>query len=147
MTNILEQFNNAQSQKINEARGGIEKFVPDFKAGDNVTVNYKITEGDTTRIQAFTGVVIARKKSFKNYSASFTVRKISSDIGVERTFMLYSPLIESIKLNKRGIVRRAKLYYLRNLRGKAARIKEKLDFTSKKSAKKPTKKETVKTEG
>ena len=136
MVNIVEEFNNQQLQRINEIRGEVvEKFIPDFKAGDNVTVNYKITEGETTRVQAFTGVVIARKKNFKNYSASFTVRKISSDIGVERTFMIYSPLIESVKLNKKGIVRRAKLYYLRNLRGKAARIKEKLDFVSKKSAK------------
>jgi large subunit ribosomal protein L19 len=128
MTNLIEQFNTEQSNKINEARGGLDNFIPNFKVGDTVKVKYKITEGATTRIQVFMGVVIARSKSFANYSSTFTVRKISSGVGVERKFTLYSPLIAGIELAKKGVVRRAKLYYLRNLTGKASRIKEKLDF-------------------
>lgn len=128
MTNLIEQFNAKQASAINEARGGLDKFLPNFKVGDTVKVKYKITEGTTTRIQIFMGVVIARSKSFTNYNATFTVRKISSGVGVERKFMLYSPLIAGIELTKQGVVRRAKLYYLRNLTGKASRIKEKLDF-------------------
>jgi len=128
MTNLIEQFNIKQATAINEARGGLDKFLPNFKVGDTVKVKYKITEGATTRIQTFAGVVIARSKSFTNYNATFTVRKISSGVGVERKFMLYSPLIAGVELAKQGVVRRAKLYYLRNLTGKASRIKEKLDF-------------------
>ncbi|MDA0902518.1 MAG: 50S ribosomal protein L19 [Proteobacteria bacterium] len=128
MTNLVEKFEQNQVKNINEARGGISNFVPDFKVGDNVTVKYKITEGAVTRLQAFSGVVIARSKSFTNYSATFTVRKISKSVGVERKFTLYSPLLSSITLDKKGVVRRSKLYYLRNLTGKASRIKEKLDF-------------------
>jgi large subunit ribosomal protein L19 len=110
--------------------------------GDTVKVKYKITEGATTRIQVFIGVVIARTKSFSNYNATFTVRKMSGNIGVERKFTLYSPLIAGIEISKQGVVRRAKLYYLRNLTGKASRIKEKLDFVSlaKSSNKEETKK-------
>ncbi len=128
MTNLIEQFNIDQASKINETRGGLDKFIPDFKVGDTVKVKYKITEGATTRIQLFMGVVIAKSKSFNNYNATFTVRKISSGVSVERKFPLYSPLLAGIELAKQGVVRRAKLYYLRNLTGKASRIKEKLDF-------------------
>jgi len=128
MTNLIEQFNIDQASKINELRGGLSKFIPEFKVGDTVKVKYKITEGTTTRIQIFMGVVIAKSKSFSNYNSTFTVRKISSGVGVERKFPLYSPLISGVELAKQGVVRRAKLYYLRNLTGKASRIKEKLDF-------------------
>ncbi|MFT7086778.1 MAG: large subunit ribosomal protein L19 [Rickettsiales bacterium] len=128
MTNLIEQFNINQANKINEARGGLDKFIPDFKVGDTVKVQYKITEGATTRIQIFMGVVIAKSKSFTNYNSAFTVRKISSGVSVERKFMLYSPLLAGVEIAKQGVVRRAKLYYLRNLAGKASRIKEKLDF-------------------
>ena len=112
-------------EKIKEASGF---KVPKFKVGDTLSVKYKITEGDSTRIQAFNGIVIARTKSTNNFNATFTVRKISSGIGVERKFVLYSPLIAGVELLKQGDVRRAKLYYLRKLTGKASRIKEKLDF-------------------
>ena len=128
MANLIESFNADQASKINQARGGLEKFVPDFKSGDTVKVKYKITEGGTTRTQTFIGVVIARSKSFANYNATFTVRKISSGVGVERKFALYSPLLVGVELAKKGTIRRAKLYYLRDLTGKASRIKEKLDF-------------------
>lgn len=97
---------------------------PSFKAGDTVTVAYKIKEGDKERIQQFSGVVIQRKN--ENATASFTVRKMSNGIGVERIFPVASPFIDSITVNKVGIVRRSKLFYLRDLTGKAARIREKL---------------------
>lgn len=125
MKNIILEFNKSQVNKIKESSGF---KIPNFKVGDTVSVKYKITEGDNTRIQAFNGVVIARTKSNDNYNATFTVRKISSGIGVERKFNLYSPLIAGIEILKQGDVRRAKLYYLRNLTGKASRIKEKFDF-------------------
>ena len=96
---------------------------PKFKAGDNITVNYKIIEGNKERIQSFKGDVIKRQGN--GQTATFTVRKISDGVGVERTFPIYSPNIESIILNKAGKVRRAKLYYLRSRSGKSARIKEK----------------------
>lgn len=128
MTNLIEKFNINQASKINESRGGLDKFIPDFKVGDTVKVKYRITEGATTRVQVFAGVVIARSKSFNNYNSTFTVRKISSGVGVERKFPIYSPLLAGIEIAKQGVVRRAKLYYLRNLTGKASRIKEKLDF-------------------
>lgn len=100
-----------------------KKEYPKFKAGDNITVNYKIVEGNKERIQSFKGDVI--KRQGEGYTATFTVRKISDGIGVERTFPVYSPNIESVALNKVGKVRRAKLYYLRERSGKSARIKEK----------------------
>ena len=125
MKNIILEFNKSQVEKIKEASGFI---IPNFKVGDTLSVKYKITEGDSTRIQAFNGIVIARTKSNDNYNATFTVRKISSGVGVERKYNLYSPLIAGIEILKQGDVRRAKLYYLRNLTGKASRIKEKLDF-------------------
>ncbi len=105
------------------------KEIPVFKSGDTVSVGVRIVEGATERVQYYEGVVIARRNAGVN--SSFTVRKISHGEGVERKFKLYSPMLQSIKLVKRGIVRRAKLYYLRELRGRAARIKEKLDFNKK----------------
>ena len=99
------------------------KEFPKFKAGDNVTVNYKIIEGNKERIQSFKGDVLKRQGTA--HTATFTVRKISDGVGVERCFPLYSPNIESIVLHKVGRVRRAKLFYLRERSGKSARIKEK----------------------
>lgn len=100
-----------------------KKEVPEFNAGDTITVSYKIVEGSKERIQSFRGVVIQVKGS--GMTKMFTIRKISNGVGVERIFPLYSPHIESIEVNKRGVVRRARIYYLRNLTGKKARIKEK----------------------
>src|ERR1700756_1582949 len=97
---------------------------PDFKAGDTVTVHYKIKEGEKERIQQFTGVVIQRKN--ERATASFTVRKMSNGVGVERIFPLASPFIEKIVVDKHGDVRRAKLFYLRDRTGKAARIRERI---------------------
>lgn len=99
-----------------------ERDFPEFNAGDTITVYYKIIEGDKSRVQAFKGDVIQRKGS--GNTQTFTVRKISSGVGVERIFPLYSPNIEKIEVNKRGKVRRARLFYLRGLSGKKARIKE-----------------------
>ncbi|MBL7971352.1 MAG: 50S ribosomal protein L19 [Prolixibacteraceae bacterium] len=96
---------------------------PQFKAGDTITIHYKIKEGNKERIQNFRGVVIQVKGT--GITKTFTVRKMSGNIGVERIFPLYSPFIDLIEVNKKGIVRRAKLYYLRSLTGKKARIKEK----------------------
>jgi len=97
--------------------------VPDFKAGDTITVTYKIKEGTKERLQNYTGVVLQRKGD--GPTATFTVRKISGNIGVERIFPISSPFIDKIMVNKRGVVRRARIFYLRGLRGKKARIKEK----------------------
>ena len=105
---------------------------PNFKAGDTVTVSYKIKEGDKERIQQFTGVVIQRKN--EKATASFTVRKMSNGVGVERIFPLSSPFIDKIEINKVGIVRRAKLFYLRERTGKAARIREKVQAAKEESA-------------
>ena len=99
------------------------KDMPAFKAGDNITVNYKILEGNKERIQSFKGDVI--KRQGEGFTATFTVRKVSDGIGVERTFPLFSPNIDSVQINKSGRVRRAKLYFLRERSGKSARIKEK----------------------
>lgn len=96
--------------------------IPTFRAGDTLTVHVRIVEGSRERIQVFEGVVIKRRGG--GVSETFTVRKISSGVGVERTFPLHTPKIEKIELKRRGKVRRAKLYYLRSLRGKAARIQE-----------------------
>jgi len=100
-----------------------KKELPVFKAGDTITVSYKIKEGDKERVQQYQGVVIQRRGA--GASATFTVRKISNGIGVERVFPLFSPFIESIELNKEGVVRRAKIYYIRGAKGKKARIEEK----------------------
>ena len=102
---------------------------PKFKAGDTITVSYKIKEGEKERIQQFNGVVIQRKNEAA--TASFTVRKISNGVGVERIFPIASPFIDKIEVNKVGIVRRAKLFYLRSLTGKAARIREKVQKSTK----------------
>jgi large subunit ribosomal protein L19 len=104
---------------------------PNFKAGDTITVSYKIKEGDKERIQQFTGVVIQRKN--ERATASFTVRKMSNGVGVERIFPIASPFIDRIEVNKVGIVRRAKLFYLRDRTGKAARIREKIQNNSTKT--------------
>ncbi len=125
MSNIIDSFNKQELEKLKSLKASPIK---PFNVGDNVSVKYKITEGSSTRIQAFNGVVIAKSKSLDNYSATFTVRKISSGVGVERKFMLHSPLVSEVEILKKGVVRRAKLYYLRSLTGKASRIKEKLDF-------------------
>ncbi len=96
--------------------------LPDFRVGDTVSVHIRIVEGNKERVQIFKGVVIRRKNGMMN--AAFTVRKISHGVGVEKTFPLHSPRVEKIQVDSRGRVRRAKLYYLRDLKGKAARIKE-----------------------
>ena len=99
-----------------------------FKAGDTITVHYKIKEGDKERIQQFQGVVLKRKGV--GAVESFTVRKMSNAVGVERVFPVHSPFIDKIEVNKKGVVRRAKIYYIRKLTGKAARIQEKKSFTT-----------------
>ena len=100
----------------------LREGLPNFRAGDTLRVNVRVREGEKERLQAFEGICIARKHG--GVSETFTVRKISGGVGVERIFPLHSPSIESITVVRRGMVRRAKLYYLRALRGKAARIKE-----------------------
>jgi large subunit ribosomal protein L19 len=113
-----------------EQIASLGKNIPDFKAGDTVRVGYKVTEGTRTRVQAYEGVVIGRKGG-ATLSASFTVRKISFGEGVERVFPLYSTNIDSIEVVRRGRVRRAKLYYLRDRRGKSARIAEVTNYKAK----------------
>ena len=103
----------------------LAKAIPQFSSGDTVVVNVNVVEGDRKRVQAYEGVVIAKRN--RGLNSSFIVRKISSGEGVERTFQTYSPLIASVEVKRRGDVGRAKLYYLRQLSGKAARIKERLD--------------------
>src|SRR5665647_2300393 len=115
--NIIQQIDKEQVEKL--AAG---KTIPDFAPGDTVLVNVKVVEGDKSRIQAYEGVCIGRAGGGIN--DNFTVRKISYGEGVERVFPLYAPMIDSIKVVRRGKVRRAKLYYLRGLRGKKARISE-----------------------
>ena len=107
-----------------EEMARIGKTIPPFSPGDTVIVNVNVVEGERKRVQAFEGVVIAKRN--RGISSSFIVRKISSGEGVERTFQTYSPLISSIEVKRRGDVRRAKLYYLRDRSGKSARIREKL---------------------
>ncbi|MDG1581496.1 MULTISPECIES: 50S ribosomal protein L19 [unclassified Pseudomonas] len=102
----------------------MNKEVPAFAPGDTIIVQVKVKEGDRSRLQAFEGVVIGKRN--RGLNSAFTVRKISNGVGVERTFQTYSPLIDSVSVKRRGDVRKAKLYYLRDLSGKAARIKEKL---------------------
>ncbi|MEQ8314243.1 MAG: 50S ribosomal protein L19 [Gammaproteobacteria bacterium] len=106
----------------------MNKELPDFGPGDTVVVQVKIKEGERERLQAFEGVVIGRRN--RGLNSSFTVRKISHGVGVERTFQAYSPQVDSVSLKRRGDVRQAKLYYLRELTGRAARISEKLDKKS-----------------
>ncbi len=103
----------------------MNKELPEFGPGDSVVVQVKIKEGDRERLQAYEGVVIGKRS--RGLNSSFTVRKISHGVGVERTFQTYSPTVDSVKLKRRGDVRQAKLYYLRELTGRAARISEKLE--------------------
>ncbi len=110
--------------KIAEKAFEVEQNAPDFRSGDTVTVHYKIREGSKERIQIFRGVVIQRKGG--GVTETFTVRKISSGVGVERIFPLFSPFIDKVEINKTGKVRRARIFYLRKLTGKKARIKEKV---------------------
>lgn len=121
MSNIIEQL---EAEQMN-------REVPDFAAGDTVVVQVKVKEGNRERLQAFEGVVIARRN--RGLNSSFTVRKISHGEGVERVFQTYSPSIDAIEVKRRGDVRRAKLYYLRDRQGKSARIKEKLGNKAKDS--------------
>lgn len=116
--NVIEKLEKAEAERLLAG----EKNIPDFSAGDTLVVQVRITEGTRTRLQAFEGVCIAR--SGAGLKESFTVRKISYGEGVERVFPLYSPLVEAIEVKRRGRVRRAKLYYLRDRRGKSARIAE-----------------------
>lgn len=109
-------------QEIEQAQ--LKTDVPEFGAGDTVTVQVKVKEGTRERLQAFQGVVIARRN--RGLNSAFTVRKVSHGVGVERVFQLHSPIIDSIEVNRRGDVRRAKLYFLRDRSGKSARIKEKI---------------------
>jgi large subunit ribosomal protein L19 len=118
--NLIQQLEKEQVEKLTSG-----KEIPDFQPGDTVIVNVKVVEGERTRIQAYEGVCIGR--SGAGLHENFTVRKISYGEGVERVFPVYSPMLDSIKVVRRGKVRRAKLYYLRGLRGKAARITEKAE--------------------
>jgi large subunit ribosomal protein L19 len=102
----------------------MSKTVPDFGPGDTITVYTKVQEGERERLQAFEGMVVARRN--RGFNSSFTVRKVSYGEGVERVFPLYSPQVAKIEVKRKGVVRRAKLYYLRELEGKAARIREKV---------------------
>ncbi len=120
--NLIQQLDKEQMAKLSAG-----KVIPDFGPGDTVLVNVKVIEGERTRVQAYEGVCIGRAGSGIN--ENFTVRKISYGEGVERVFPLYSPMIDSIKVVRRGQVRRAKLYYLRGLRGKSARIVERQDHS------------------
>ncbi len=115
--NLIEQLEHEEISRLG-------KTIPDFAPGDTVVVSVKVVEGDRKRIQAYEGVVIARRN--RGLNSAFTVRKVSSGEGVERTFQTYSPLIANIEIKRRGDVRRAKLYYLRERSGKSARIREKL---------------------
>ncbi|MCD8524882.1 MAG: 50S ribosomal protein L19 [Gammaproteobacteria bacterium] len=115
MSNIIQQFEAEQMQGKN---------IPSFKAGDSVVVKVRVKEGTRERLQSFEGIVIAKRN--RGLNSAFTVRKVSHGEGVERVFQTYSPLVESITVQRLGDVRRAKLYYLRKLSGKAARIKEKI---------------------
>ena len=126
--NLIQTLEAEQAAKLAEKRA-----IPDFAPGDTVIVNVKVKEGERARVQAYEGVCIARNGGGLN--ESFTVRKISYGEGVERVFPLYSPMIDSIKLVRRGKVRRAKLYYLRDRRGKSARIVERQDGPAKSEAK------------
>ena len=122
--NIIKDIEAEQISEIIKKRD-----VPDFKSGDAVRVNVFVTEGNKERVQAFEGICIAR--SNRGFNSTFTVRKVSHGEGVERVFPLYSPMLESIKLIRRGKVKRSKLYYLRQRSGKSARIAEKKDFIKK----------------
>ena len=119
--NLIQTLEAEQIAKFKES-----KTIPDFRPGDTLRVGVKVVEGERTRVQAYEGVCIARAN--KGMGSSFTVRKISFGEGVERVFPLYSPNVESIEVVRKGVVRRAKLYYLRGRRGKSARIAERRDY-------------------
>ena len=119
--NLIETLEKEEMARLN-------KTIPEFAPGDTVIVIVNVIEGERKRVQAFEGVVIAKRN--RGLNSSFIVRKISSGEGVERTFQSYAPTIASIEVKRRGDVRRAKLYYLRDRSGKSARIKEKLDYVS-----------------
>lgn len=141
--NEIEKYEKQQAEKLAEG-----KNVPEFSPGDTVRVNVRVVEGTRERIQAYEGVCIA--KGGKGINQTFTVRKISYGEGVERVFPLFSPRIESVELVRRGDVRRSKLYYLRNLRGKSARIAERttgrgIEERAPKGTKKTESKDTKKT--
>ncbi len=121
---------NAIIQKVEQDQ--LKTDIPEFSPGDLIVVQVRINEGDRERLQAFEGVVIGKRN--RGLNSAFTVRKMSHGVGVERTFQSHSPLIESIKVKRRGDVRQAKLYYLRDLTGRAARISEKLDKKAEQSA-------------
>ncbi|ACK49610.1 ribosomal protein L19 [Methylocella silvestris BL2] len=132
--NIIAELEAEQAAKLLAG-----KTIPEFQPGDTVIVNVKVKEGERTRVQAYEGVCIARNGGGLN--ESFTVRKISYGEGVERVFAIYSPNIDSIKVVRRGKVRRAKLYYLRDRRGKSARIAEKMESPAAKATREAAKKE------
>ena len=119
--NLLQQLEQEEMARVSEG-----KTIPEFGPGDTVIVQVKVKEGTRERLQAFEGVVIAKRN--RGLNSAFIVRKISSGEGVERTFQTYSPLVAGVEVKRRGDVRRAKLYYLRQRSGKSARIKEKLDY-------------------
>jgi large subunit ribosomal protein L19 len=123
--NVIAELEAEQIKKL-------DKTIPEFQPGDTVIVNVRVKEGERTRVQAYEGVCIARAGSGLN--ESFTVRKISYGEGVERVFPVYSPMIDSVKVVRRGKVRRAKLYYLRDRRGKSARIAERTEKSADKKA-------------
>lgn len=133
MTNIIQQFEAAQ----------IIRTLPEFSPGDTIVVNVKVKEGNRERVQAYEGVVIAKKNAGLN--SAFTVRKISHGTGVERVFQTHSRIIDSVEVKRHGKVRGAKLYYLRGLEGKAARIKEDLSKNAKNKAARAAEKEAAKT--
>lgn len=124
MSNIIQILEAEQMQAT--------RTLPDFAPGDTVVVQVKVKEGDRVRLQSYEGVVIAKRN--RGLNSSFTVRKISHGVGVERIFQTYSPVVDSLEVKRRGDVRRAKLYYMRNLSGKAARIREKLSLNNKTAA-------------
>ncbi len=127
MSNIISEL---EAEQMQEMQG---RVLPEFRAGDTICVQVKVSEAGRDRLQAFEGVVIAKRN--RGLNSAFTVRKISNGEGVERTFQSYSPVVAEVKVIRRGDVRRAKMYYLRDLSGRKARIKEKLPNKNKASAK------------
>ncbi len=126
MSNVIKQYEKEQIEKLTE-----KKEVPEFRAGDTVRVSVRVIDGTTERLQAYEGVVIAKRN--KGLTSSFVVRKVSHGEGVERRFLTYSPIVAKIDVVKRGVVRRAKLFYLRDLSGKAARIPDRKTYSKKKA--------------
>ena len=120
----LQELEERSAARSEQSKSQVSERLPEFDVGDTVAVHVVITEGDKSRLQRFEGVVIAKRN--RGLNSSFTVRKISHGFGVERTFQLHSPLIDSIAVNRRGDVRKAKIYYLRERTGRSARIREKI---------------------